>query len=47
MEIKLYVAKLLVKFKLSPTPKTKLECPIGSGFLMTYDNTFIKLAQRN
>ena len=47
MEIKLYVAKLLAKFKLSPTPKTKLECPIGSGFLMYYDNMFIKLAQRN
>ena len=46
MEMKIFVAKLLQKFKIVKTSKTALNCPKGTFFLMTYPDITVKLEAR-
>ena len=47
MEIKIFVAKMLQKYKVVQTSKTTLQVPIGVLFLITYPEIVVKLEARN
>ena len=47
MEIKIFVAKLLQKFRIVKTSKTALHVPKGVLFLMTYPEIIVKFEARN
>jgi len=46
LEIKIFVAKLLQKFKIVQTSKTALATPNGTMFLLTYPEIVVKLERR-
>jgi len=46
VEMKIAMAKLLSKFRIVATPKTKIEPLLGDSFLFSYDNVHIKLEPR-
>ena len=46
LEIKIFVAKLLQKFKIVQTSKTAIATPKGSMFLLTYPEIVVKLERR-
>ena len=47
MEIKMFVSKLLQKFKIDKTAKTELKNPLGTFFLITYPEVVVSLSARN
>merc|ERR1719414_611771 len=46
LEIKIFVAKLLQKFKIVKTARTALDIPKGTMFLLTYPEIVVKLEKR-
>ena len=46
LEIKIFMAKLLAKLKVSATPKTKHGDCIGTMFMISYPNMFVKVEPR-
>ena len=47
MEIKIFVAKLLRKFKITKTTKTELKNPIGTYGMLTYPEIIVSLSSRH